>query len=704
VERRARRAVVASLLGLVALSAAPLEASAQSSEERFFHNTTFLPDPNAPEVRAVEKARTDLASGDVQAVVRSLAAALEGADRDLYARIGMRTLAPIHAAAERILVDGGHELRRTFRAAAEPRAAEALVEAGRERTALLGVARRYPMTAAGARALLLASDSHRVEARPRAAIRLLRHLLAWIDRAAEDGVPIPTGDANPRPGRAPSAAMPTRQEVEASLDAAERLLDQLGPDPSRRVLVDVESLGAGSQSGPPVSPRIVPRFSVQLSDPLRLPAVAREGRTYGGFSFERLPILDPGEARPSFPLHVGSVVYAQDHESLIPISLSTHRLAYEGAGGVEFVDRDLFLPDRLAPDDDRLWFHLAAADRFLLLTHRSRSLAAPTQSRLFAFDRSRDSYLVWEWTGRAGVEDASPVHLPSPPVAIDGRLYLPFVRGEGTLDVHVAALALETGRLAWERYAGSAAPVLPHPERVEPTHVEAPLPESSPPATDGSLAVFVSNLGFVAAVDPAWEEVAWIYLYHRVSPEPEGKVTPEVLYDVTGWDLGEILFDGERFVVAPADSRHLYALASEPDGRGDLLVAEPIARDRLGSLLAVRDGRLLFTAWRGANRTIVETDLGGNVTWESDPLPPGEFLAGRGVAAGPFVYVPTTGGISVFAPGGPTAAAFRYSIPGVPRSPHPPFAGLGNLLAVPGGIVSAGPFSFVYFAYEGETR
>jgi outer membrane protein assembly factor BamB len=289
--------------------------------------------------------------------------------------------------------------------------------------------------------------------------------------------------------------------------------------------------------------------------------------------------------------------------------------------------------------------------------------------RLVALDARRQGRLVWDASGESALGDVSrrALHV-SAPLAVDGRVLYTIAMPEGG-GVHAYLLALDArdGRELYRTFIASASP--------DNFLASGALPASV--AVSDGLAYVQTNIGAVAALEPASGEIVWLARYashpsvamkrivdggHRFRPGP-----PRVL--------------GGTVCVAAADAPALIGFDAA-DGRERWR----ITRGGLEHVVGVSRGRLVVA---GGGRALSLDPQSGRAVWRADLG--GARLRGAGVAADSSIVLP---------------AADRFVVLDAttgerdPR-PHRYAAGqawAGNLLVVGGDVLSATRSGLVCFA------
>lgn len=280
-----------------------------------------------------------------------------------------------------------------------------------------------------------------------------------------------------------------------------------------------------------------------------------------------------------------------------------------------------------------------------------RSASSDRLPRLLAAEAQGPPSLAWSAAPAAGRQPSAAC---GPPAAWGGRAYCMVFRAELETEVSLACFDLLDGRLLWETPLASGQPIARFAVRFATTSVDQSdkRPCEVAPAVRDGVVWCSTGFGVVAAVDALTGVPRLAFRYDRLFPQDLGQYEPAWLYETGGWDDEPLRFHGGRVVVAPPDSRFLYMLATQPGPRGDLILDDPIERLDRQHVVGLRDdpqGRpspaLLCTRRSGGLGGLVLLGPDGHVLEASPLLPDGQRLAGRPLALGGRVLLPTSGGL-----------------------------------------------------------
>jgi len=412
---------------------------------------------------------------------------------------------------------------------------------------------------------------------------------------------------------------------------------------------------------------------------------------------------------------------AFDADVLVPVPLPC--VAPAGPGRLAYADgRQLLLVERasraLATPPVQLLAPLQAAsadvlyeplprrhvlvregDRWLLpfnpipISYR-RTESAVRLPRLLALDAGSQPSLAFTAAPPAGRQVSAAC---GPPAAWGGRVYAQVFRSELETEVTLACFDLADGRLLWETPLVTGQPIGRFAVRFAKTSVydsDKRPAEVAPVVRDG-LVWCCTGFGVLAAVDALTGVPRLAFRYDRLFPQDTGQYEPAWLFETGGWDDEPLRFWNGRVVMAPPDSRFLYMLAQEPGPRGDLILDDPIERLDRQHVVELRPdplGRpspaLLCTRRSEGRGGLVLLGPDGHVLEASPLLPAEQRLAGRPLALGGRVLLPTAAGL-LEASSADLAAPPRElpRLPGVPAAVVAVFAlddGLAALSPVPG--------------------
>jgi hypothetical protein len=185
----------------------------------------------------------------------------------------------------------------------------------------------------------------------------------------------------------------------------------------------------------------------------------------------------------------------------------------------------------------------------------------------------------------------------------------------------LAAFDLESGELAWRRWIGRGLEIQRAAGRF--FGARSPAASASPLSAHGLRALLTSNTGFSALVDTLDGRVDWSL---RTRRRPA---------DGRRWTGAAPAFDraSGAWVLAPADSDHVYWLRDGPDldGRG-LFVAPPRACDSEAVLVGACGGTALVLKPHGAERALSSWHGASGRTSLAAYLGADELFTGDGVA------------------------------------------------------------------------
>lgn len=244
-------------------------------------------------------------------------------------------------------------------------------------------------------------------------------------------------------------------------------------------------------------------------------------------------------------------------------------------------------------------------------------------NRLSALDVSdgRQGNRLWSVGGASGgAESRLAGHtFLGPPLAVHGRLYA-IADAAGT--VRLVVLAASTGQLDWSLDLGHAEiPLAGDPQRLQ---------IGATPTLAGGVLICPTAGGAVVAVDLAGRSLLWGYRYPRTSPPIafamfsgfESQPEPAA----AGWLDRTVHITGERLLLTPPESDHLYCLGLET---GNLQWQQP--RGEHLFVAAADDERTLLIRHTGA--TLLQTG-NGKPTGTSAVFPAGTSPTGHGYLSG----------------------------------------------------------------------
>ncbi len=246
---------------------------------------------------------------------------------------------------------------------------------------------------------------------------------------------------------------------------------------------------------------------------------------------------------------------------------------------------------------------------------------------LVALDLEAEGRLIWKI-----VPESKDWAFEGSPVSDGACIYVALRRSDIRPQSHVACFDAETGAIRWRRFIVAA---------ETPARGVIHETTSNLLTLDHDTLYLNTNLGAVAALSTRDGQVKWISLYPRVRQGDLLNLAPH-------WcrDLNPCLFDRGRLIVAPADSRRIFALDA---GTGQVLW-ETNAKENVEDavqLLGVVGDTLI-----AAGNRIFWIDLGDRPGRIKAQWPDGEGRLGfgRGLIAADGVYWPTRENLYVFDP------------------------------------------------------
>lgn len=324
------------------------------------------------------------------------------------------------------------------------------------------------------------------------------------------------------------------------------------------------------------------------------------------------------------------------------------------------------------------------APRFTMTAHDGKLLArmgSPVTSMANDFgSRAMLGYLVCldlEAQGRLLwklVPDEEKWSFEGTPVCDGANVYVAMRRSDVRPQAHVACYDLATGRQRWRRFICAAET----PGRGQINEITSSLL-----TLHHDRLYFNTNLGAVASLSAEDGRVRWITLYPRAE---SGNLNDPAAHFYR--DLNPCVYYRGKLLVAPTDSRHIFALDAEA---GHLLWDTPHPEDAV-HLLGVGSGNLVAS---GDRLWCIDVETGKLIgRWPEDPSLRGY---GRGMLVGEQIYWPTRREIYV--------CSQRTGLPEriVPLTTKAPDVNGGNLLlagdrllvAMSDGLVVFGTDSFV---------
>jgi len=493
--------------------------------------------------------------------------------------------------------------------------------------------------------------------------------------------------------------------LEGSIDRARRelaALKRLHPAARGRLggrKVDLaETLGelieqSGQWPGPQPGPDW-PTFAGSFDRQAVAPAPAEVGRVVWRRALRPTipggPVLVPGvpPARVAedalaplsyHPVVDGNLVLVNNQEEILGFDARTGRPAWGSGDGVIY--RDAFGEAAAAstPPADNLGvprFTMAIIDRRLYARMGSSLTGQPRPPKpaggtgyLVCLDLESEGRLVWKTTPEEGWT------LEGSPVGDGTNVYVVARRNDIRPQLHVACFDAQTGHLRWRRFvcaADTPGQGLFH----ETTHTLLTLHR-------GTL-YLNTNLGVVAALSTSDGALRWASLYPR---RRRGDLLKPEKFRCR--DLTPCLYYRGTLLVAPGDSRRIFALAAD---NGQILWQTSPQLEDVVHLLGVVDNRLIA----GGDR-LYWINLGperpGSVEWYW-PMGHERLGLGRGILAGSDVWWPTRERIYLF---DQRTGRMRREIQLLPRG-----ATGGNLVVAAGRLLIVGADEMVAFGDGSE--
>ena len=315
-------------------------------------------------------------------------------------------------------------------------------------------------------------------------------------------------------------------------------------------------------------------------------------------------------------------------------------------------DFDLHVdPERFEVDLDGS--ALCVADRALFVNLRVRDRTTyPERSvgALFRLDLTREAYVEagWRsWEQEPGdTPGTDPWAFAGPPVAVDGRLFLPAMRlVENDTECELFHFDPRTLELRDRCFLARDRAVDRFADRFS-TDIGRRLVSPTPVSARNGVLYVCTNLGVVAAVRAADRSLEWMFRYNRMVPVDSRRYSRHHFYVTGGWPSRPVEVLADRLLVAPSDSRYLYSLARWPNSVGDLVLNDPVEKESRLAWVGADAERLFFLVRRLAGRTDPQvavqcTDHSGSFLWQSDPLPILEPPAGLPAQTDRYLYIPT---------------------------------------------------------------
>ena len=193
-------------------------------------------------------------------------------------------------------------------------------------------------------------------------------------------------------------------------------------------------------------------------------------------------------------------------------------------------------------------------------------------------------------------------------------------RSAAEIRTTLACFDLGSGALRWRTFLGKGGELQRSAGRF--FNADLPTAAAQPLALSGAHLLVGTHTGFAALVERLDGRLAWSFRYRRRDPAQRS------------WTGARPAVEGDAFVLAPADSDHLYWLraGAARDG-GALLAAPPRVHGEAEALLG-GDGQGAVVLTRvGAARAAAEWDAGRGSLALAPELGPKETFAGDGVAS-----------------------------------------------------------------------
>jgi len=368
------------------------------------------------------------------------------------------------------------------------------------------------------------------------------------------------------------------------------------------------------------------------------------------------------------PVVAGGLVLVNNQTEILAVDLQTGQPAWGSRDAVIFQDpleeraRELYNPPNLLGVPR---FTLTVCQGKLYARMGSAVTSTPLEPSLTAkggylvcLDLENQGRLLWriEPDEKGWAFDGSPV--------ADGtNVYVAMRRSDVQPQAHVACFDAETGQLRWRRFVCAS---------------ETPARGMLYEATHNLLTLyretlyFNTNQGAVAALSARDGRILWVSLYPRTASGDLENPDPHTCRDLT-----PCLFDRGTLLVAPADSRRIFALEA---ATGQILWETGPEVEDVIHLLGVAGDTLIASGER-----LYWIELKGERPGRVAHVWPdgSEKLGyGRGILAGGSVYWPTREKIYVF---DQATAQLKKSFDLAPRG-----CSGGNLLVAGGRMLIAG--------------
>jgi len=393
---------------------------------------------------------------------------------------------------------------------------------------------------------------------------------------------------------------------------------------------------AGSPVRNKIAPRPIDFREVSWRVPLR-PTVS--GNSFvggaGAGSAGRPGVAEDAQAPLSYhPVIVGNLVLVNNQVEILAIDLDTGKPAWGEGGPLVYRDpfdeavHALYNPPAslgvprftMTAFQGKLYARMGSA-----ITGRPRDpeLSAGA-GYLVCLDLEAEGRTAWRIT-----PPENDLSFEGSPVADGANVYVAMRRSDIQPQAHVACFDATDGRLRWRRFVAAAET----PARGmlhENTHNLLTL--------HGDTIYVNTNLGAVAALSSSDGRVKWVSLYPRASQADLSNPAPHSCRD-----LNPCLYDRGTLLVAPSDSRRIFALEA---ATGQILWQTGPEVDDIVHLLGVSGDNLIASGHK-LYWISLKADEAGRVkhVW---PLGSEKLGYGRGVLAGDCVLWPTREKIYLF--------------------------------------------------------
>ena len=395
---------------------------------------------------------------------------------------------------------------------------------------------------------------------------------------------------------------------------------------------------AGSPLRSKIAPAPIDLRKVAWRVPLR-PTVPAGNSVWGSTTPARRVAEDARSPLSYHPVLVGDLVLVNNEVEILAVDLDTGKPAW-GSGGPQ-VYRDGFGEEVLAlynpPDslgvprftmtvfEGKLYARMGSA----ITSRPPDPQVARGSGYLVCLDLEAEGRMAWKT--EPAEKDFS---FEGSPVTDGANVYVAMRQSDIQPQAHVACLDARTGRLRWRRFVCAAE-----------TPARGMLDESTHNllTLHGDMIYVNTNLGAVAALSARDGRVKWVSLYPRARQGDLLKPAPHLCRD-----LNPCLYDRGNLLVAPSDSRRIFALDA---ASGQILwETGPEVEDAVhllgvsGDALIAGGDKLYWIDLRGDN---LKEEKAGKVkhVW---PEGPERLGYGRGVLAGDCVLWPSRENIYVF--------------------------------------------------------